>query len=128
MKLSELIKRDGIEVAYTYQGKKRSYHGWPHHSYKCELKMNNTSAIFPYQVGLSHSKNPTTSMVLRRLLADATCVIESGDFEAWAIIYDYDVNSHLGEALYRQSVILTAELRAFLGDKFDEYMAGADEL
>ena len=83
------------------------------------LHHDGRSMVTPFFTGLALA-TPTANDVLQCLVSDALGVTDGQTFEEWAGEYGYDEDSRSAERTYRDIVKQTEQLRALLGDRFDD--------
>ena len=91
--------------------------------YRVTLAYGRRRLTVPFGMGPALTEEPGADDVLNCLTSDASGYENSrGSFEEWASEYGYDTDSRKAEKIYEQVKQTTAELRRFLGDKFDAYV------
>ena len=73
--------------------------------------------------GLAQAHEPTAQDVLEHLLMDASSVTSSQTVQDWCVDHGLSRESRQAERLYHTKVRQTAQLREFLGQKYDSYLA-----
>ena len=127
MKLSDRIVDDGISISTDYQGTmdhdEFQRGPWDHDHWKCVLVFAGRKLDTDFKLGMGFAgAAPTVDQVLECLLLDASSIANGESFEEFCDEYGYDDDSRTAEKIYRSTIEQTARLKAFLGEKFDEYM------
>jgi hypothetical protein len=76
----------------------------------------------PFHTGMGWTEDPTAVDVLECLASDASTVANGETLEEWCGEYCEDPSCCQPRKMYRAVVKQTRKLRAFLGDRFDEYV------
>lgn len=127
MNLLDRVSEDGISISADYQGTmdhdefRRG--PWEHDHWKCVLVFGSRKLDTPFKLGMGFGgAAPTVEQVLECLLSDASGIANGESFEEFCDEYGYDNDSRTAEKIYLSTIEQTTRLKAFLGDKFDEYM------
>lgn len=130
-KISQRITSDritaevsGLRDAPSYAGDFGSGTNW----YDVTLKMGRRTLTVPFGMGPALTHEPTAAEVLDCLVSDAAGYDNARDFSDWASEYGYSEDSRKAEQTYRIIGNQSAELRAFLGDKYEAYLYETERL
>jgi hypothetical protein len=87
--------------------------------YRVTLKRGSRRLTVPFTIGKGP---PEAADVLNALADDAATWDNANGFEDWAGELGFNARSRAAKATYRRVEALTAKLRAFLGDQYDDYL------
>ena len=113
VQLKDLVRQDRVCLHFALGDKPRWPSGQRH--YLCTLEMAGRFLSTDYFT----NGTPTREGVLGCLLSDCT----EDSFEDWCSNYGYDTDSRKAFATWEACRATMPKVRAFLGDKFDEYRA-----
>ncbi len=96
---------------------------WVHDVWICGLSYQGRSMPLEFKMGLGHNgEAPTLEDVLSCLISDAASVDSARSFEGWAEDLGYDPDSRSAERVYDKTVAQTAQLKALLGEHYEEVL------
>jgi hypothetical protein len=130
--LPDRIEQDGItaEAEYASVPAARRDDDWAQSArwYSVTLYHRGRQMTVPFGMGSGLREGPTAADVLNCLLSDASTYDNAIGFEDWADGLGFDADSRRAERDYREVEAQVSELRAFLGDKYDDYLYETESL
>lgn len=128
--LRERIAEDGITAEATMTDAPAwADRDWQANWYRVTLTYDGRTLVTPFGMGTGLTEEPDAATVLNSLTSDATGIENArGSFDEWAGEYGYDTGSRKAEASWRQAQEQTDTLRAFLGERYDDYLWNTEGL
>lgn len=120
--MRERAEQDGITAEAEWSDSPPSWaHGEAERAdwYRVTLKRGSRRLTVPFSMG---NGAPGAADVLNVLADDAATWDNAQGFEDWARDLGFSTHSRSAKATYRRVETLTAKLRAFLDDKYDDYL------